>query len=301
MSAPRSWRWFKLLSILLGLLMLETGLRLVDPPMAWSAGAFDGHRLDIRAWKWWDNQRGGEFNPQGYRDTDWAALSSAKRAVFVGDSRVYGLYLDPEQTISARFTAQAPGWVGLNMGEVGMTPVELVDGLQEEITALSPQLVVLSVDINPSVLALASRRDFSRRSDALAHLLRSVAILRHLELGVRAAWAQGARQRVQSIDEYTADMQETLAHLSASGSVRPVVLVGWTPMPAIDGLWDPVTYDAYRAASRLAAVESGADVIEVEAVLSGMRASDAFVGSGLHYSAQASDKIAAAVWALVSP
>ena len=45
--APRSWRLFKALSILLALGALEVGLRQFDPPMAWTAGTFDGNRMRI--------------------------------------------------------------------------------------------------------------------------------------------------------------------------------------------------------------------------------------------------------------
>ena len=275
--------------------MLEVGLRLVDPPMSWTAGTFDGHRMDIALWKWWDARRGGEFNPQGFRDVDWDELPQTRRAAFVGDSRMYGLYLEPEQTISARFSARAQGWTGMNLGQVGMTAVELVDGLQAEVTDLSPELVVLSVDINPSVQGLARRRDFSRRSHTLSNLLRSSSILRHMELAARAAWAGSQRHPVQDLDEYEADLLSSLGYFEDVGIARRIVLVGWTPMPAIAGLWDPVSYDAYRSVSRKAAAARGAKVIEVEAVLSGLDPDEAFVGPGLHYSAQASDRIAAAV------
>jgi hypothetical protein len=298
-SSPRSWRLFRALGILFGLLLLECGLRTADLPMSWTAGTFDGHRMSLRLWKWWDHRRGGEFNRYGFRDVDWPLQAHAQRVAFVGDSRIYGLYLDSDQTISARYPAHAEGWSGMNFGLVGMTPVELVDGLLDEVIRFSPQAVVLHVDINPSVLGLASRRDFSRREYTVRNLLRSSAVLRWAELGVRAAWAGGDRVRVQDLDAYESDMYDALAQLQTAGVPRAVVLIGWTPMQAIEGLWDPATYDAYRDRSRVAAAAQGAEVIEVSTVLAGMDPGQAFVGPGLHYSAQASDRIAAAVASVV--
>lgn len=294
-ESPRSWRFFRLMGILLGLLLLEGGLRTADLPMSWTAGSFDGHRMSLRLWKWWDHRSGGEFNRYGFRDVDWPLEAPVQRVAFVGDSRIYGLYLDSDQTISARYGVHAQGGSGMNFGLVGMTPVELVDGLLDEVIRFSPEAVVLHVDINPSVLGLASRRDFSRREYTVRNLLRSSAVLRWAELGMRAAWAGGDRVRVQDLDAYESDMRAALAQLQEAGVPRAVVLIGWTPMQAIQGLWDPVSYDAYRQRSRVAAAAEGAEVIEVSTVLTGMNSDQGFVGPGLHYSAQASDRIAAAV------
>jgi hypothetical protein len=145
---PRRWRLSRALSILLGLLLLEGELRTADPPMSGTAGSFDGHRMILRLWQWWDHRQGGEFNRDGCQGVDWPLQVPAQRVVFVGDSWIYGVYLDSDQAISARYGAHAEGGSGMNFGLVGMPPVERVDGLLYGVTRFSPRAVVLHVDIN---------------------------------------------------------------------------------------------------------------------------------------------------------
>jgi hypothetical protein len=291
----RRWRVFRVISVLIAVMGLEVGLGCIDPPMSWTAGSFDGHRYSLRLWKWLDHLSGGEFNRYGYRDVDWAQSTSSPRAAFLGDSRMYGLYVEADESIPSRLRAHAAGWEGMNFGLVGTTPVELLDHMLDDVLEFQPSAAIISVDINSSVLGLACRREFSRWDNTGTNLLRSSSILRWSDLAWRAWRSGGRRVRVQELDTYGTDLSSTLVRLQEAGVGRRVVLVGWTPMPAIEGLWDPETYDRYRTQSRATGRAHGATVVEVEALLAGMPHADAFVGPGLHYSAAASDRIAAGV------
>ncbi len=292
---------FRVLSLIAALLVLEVGLSFIDPPKTWRAGSFDGHRLSLRAWKWIDHQMDGEFNRYGYRDIDWAPSDSAPRAAFLGDSRIFGLHVDATETISARLGAHASPWQGMNFGLMGTTPVEILDYMAADVNGFAPDAVIICADINSSVLGLDTRRNFSRRNHAMTNLLRSSSILRWGDLSWRALRAGGKRVLVQELETYRSDLAASLQRFAQAGVRQRVVMVGWTPMPGFDGIWDPDVYDRYREASREAAEQAGAEVIEVEEVLLGMNKKDAFVGIGLHFSPLANDRIAQQVARVLLP
>jgi hypothetical protein len=236
------------------------------------------------------------YNRYGYRGSDWSVEpgDAERRVAVLGDSRVFGLFVDTEQTLAARIS-EAEGFEGLNFGVTGAGTFEALDYIVDDVLQTSPGAAVLLYDINPSVLALAPASSWSLRG-TWSQLLRGSALVRRLEM-LLLHWRRGTEGRVPSVvfQDYKEQYREVIDRLRSGGVTQIVMLVGVTALDDHPGLFFRERYDQYREGARDVAQSRGLKVIELESVLSDLSVEEAYRGVGIHWSPDALIRIAGTV------
>jgi hypothetical protein len=308
--------------------VLEFGARLA-PSFWWETGLFGDHWLDARIMRSIAQNRKHEaeshtsretkdapedpgfmglfsgiqgflgehrYNRAGYRDFNWTERGAANstRVAVLGDSRVFGLYVDSEETISARLSRNE-GFEALNFGVTGAGTFEALDYIVDDALLTHPDAAVLLFDINPSVLSLAPASEWSRRNTA-AQVFRGSALFRRGEMLLLHA-KQGRKGRRPSVPEaeYLNQYRAVIDALLDGGTSKVVLLIGVTALEHRSGIFERQRYDRYRELARQAARDRQVEVIEVEALLSDMNTENAYRGIGIHWSPEAIKRIAGAL------
>lgn len=307
------------------LIVLELGARLA-PPAWWEAGLFQHHWLDARIARAIARDRSApepltptardglleglepaldaasgladdnRYNRHGYRGPDWddSPPPGVARVAVLGDSRVFGLYVGRDQTLSARIGAR-DGVEGLNFGVTGAGTFEALDTIVGDALATSPSMAVLLFDINPSVQALAPADPWGRRG-SFAQVLRGSALLRRSEMLVRHL-VVGAEGRVPSVElaDYVVQYGQLVQRLRDGGVSEVVIVVGATAVADRAHVFSGERYDRYRAGARSIAEAHGVRTVEVESLIADLSEAEAYRGIGIHWSPQVLERIAAAV------
>lgn len=295
-SARRLRTWLGRIGLVL--VGLELSLRFVPLPSWWEAGVWRGNILSDRAWVQVLRIVQGRFNRKGYRDTDREA-GPGPMLVAMGDSRVYGHYVDPSQAFPQVMDATTE-WEVANLGRPGASVVEANDFIVDDALELEPDAAVLLYDVNSSLIGLMSREEGGSRGDWGLQFARSSALLRWLELGLRAALVE--RHPVMSVERYEALLVRLLERLEAGGVTRRVVLVGWTELDTYPGLYTKERYERFRVASRAAAEQAGAHTVEMEALFSEVPQDKAFVGpERMHLTPWGHEQLARALDGALGP
>lgn len=280
------------------LVSLELCLRFVPLPSWWEAGVWRGNILTDRAWVQVMRLLRGPYNHKGYRDHPREA-GPEPMLVAMGDSRVYGHYVSPAQAFPQVMDATTD-WEVANLGMPGASVVEANDFIVEDALELEPEAAVLLYDVNSSLIGLMSREEGGARGDWGLQLARSSALLRWLELGLRAAFVE--RHPVMSVERYEELLVQLLDRLAEGGVTRRVVLVGWTELDNYPGLYTQDRYEQFRAASRDAAHRAGARTVEMEALFSRVPHEKAFVGhERMHLTPWGHEELARALARALGP
>lgn len=269
----RRWRTWAGRAALL-ILSLELSLRFVPLPNWWEAGVWRGNILADRAWVQVLRVWRGTYNRKGYRDAERTA-GPEPLLVALGDSRVYGHYVQPAQAFPQVLGATT-AWEVANLGLPGASVVEAHDFIVDDALALRPSAAVLMYDVNSSLYGLMSREAGGRRDAWGLQLARSSALLRWVELGLRAAMVE--RHPVMPVERYEDLLVSLLDRLEQGGVSRRIVLVGWTELEDYPGLYTQERYERFRAASRAAARRAGVETLEMEDLFGGVPQEQAFVG-----------------------
>lgn len=281
---------------------LEVGLRIPMLPPWWEAGIWSGNilsdRLSVKL-KTLTSPGGGVHNPQGYRDRAWTTPAARPRLVAMGDSRVFGHYVQPHEAFP-QVLHRSSGWDVANLGLPGASVVEALDFILDDALALRPQAALVCYDINSSLYGVMSREAAGGRDDWGVQLARSSALVRWLELGLRAALV--ARHPVMPVDRYQLLLERLLERLEQGGAERRIVVVGWTELENYPTLFTRDRYERFRQASRDAAAADGATVVEMEAVFAGVDTDSVFLGEErMHLSPWANGRMAEAIQRALGP
>jgi hypothetical protein len=319
-SKRRNRRQFTF-ALVLALLVLEIGAR-IAPHTWWETGLFGDHWLDARIIRsiarstpieggsasssaLQDNQVDpgpmgllGEhrYNREGYRGSNWEQHNSdtSTRVALLGDSRIFGLYVDVDETLSATLS-EHDDLEALNFGVTGAGTFEALDYIVEDALQTQPDVAILLFDINPSVLSLSPASEWSRRS-SVAQVLRGSALLRRGEmLLLHALHGREGREPSVPEDEYLNQYRAIIDALLSGGTSRVIVLVGATILEDRAGVFEGHRYDRYRSLARQAAREAQVEAIEVEPLLAEMKPNEAYRGIGIHWSPEAIKRIASAI------
>ena len=284
---------------------LEIALRIPPLPAWWEAGIWSGNIWSDRVWAWLISRGHPDTDARGYRHLDWSPPGTRPRVVVMGDSRVYGHYVDATEAFPHVMTLEAKrydgGWEAVNLGLPGASVVEALDFIADDALGLEPVAAILCYDVNSSLYGVMSREDAGGRDDWPVQLLRSSAILRWTELGLRAALVE--RHPVMPVQSYEDQMVALMEKLEAGGVEHQVVLVGWTQLRDYPTLFTGKRYAEFRQASRDAAWRAGAGVIEMERVFATWDPDEVFIGhERMHLSPAAHRALAeAALRALGDP
>lgn len=294
---PGPGTWLGRLALLL--LGLELALWIPQVPPWWEAGIWSGNLLSDRLLVKVNHWTTGEFNSQGYRDREWTTPGRLPRLVALGDSRVFGHYVAPVEAFP-QVIGRWNQWDVANLGLPGASVVEAHDFILEDALALQPQAAIVCYDINSSLYGVMSREDAGSRHDWGVQLARSSALVRWVELGLRAALVE--RHPVMSVADYRASLADLLDQLKAGGARQRVVLVGWTELENYPTLFTRDRYERFRQASRDAAADSGAPVVEMEAVFRGVDPDHVFIGhERMHLTPWANERLAGALSRALGP
>ena len=298
-TEPRpGWRTWLGRGLLLWL-GLEIALRIPLLPPWWEAGIWSGNILSDRAWVQISSLTSHEHNAQGYRDREWVTPAPRPRLVAMGDSRVFGHYVEQVEAFPA-VLHRTSGWDVANLGLPGASVVESFDFILDDALALRPQAALVCYDINSSLYGVMSRESAGGRDDWGVQLARSSALVRWVELGLRAALVD--RHPVMTVDHYQALLEQLLGRLRDGGAERRIVLVGWTELENYPTLFTRDRYERFRQASRAAAAADGAQVVEMESVFRGVDTQYVFVGhERMHLSPWANARLAEAIQRALGP
>ena len=87
-----------------------------------------------------------------------------------------------------------------------------------------------------------------------------------------------------SLETYKTEMKKGIARLEYAG-IDVVVVIGWGMLKDYPGLYTQARYDEFRDASRLVAIQAGAEIVEVEELMNNQDPSVMFVGEErIHFS-----------------
>jgi len=274
--SPKSRPGEALALVLLVFVVLELGLRLPALPSWWEAGIYNGNLLSERVALLVESARNEHLNWSGYRGAEWVPERDPRpRLALLGDSRVFGLYVESEQTF-ASLLDRTTAWSAYNFGIPGASSYEAVDFVVEDVIDQSPDAAVVCYDINSSLLSYFDKKDSGRRGDYSIQFLRSFATFRWAELGWKVT--TGDREPVMSVQDYRDDLSQLLRRLKEAGAERQVVFVGWTPLRDFEGLYTGERYELFRQASREVAQREGAQIVEMEEVLRGHSPDEVLTG-----------------------
>jgi hypothetical protein len=256
----KSW----VLKPLLSLFALELILNLVPAPDWWEAGIFDDYRYSVRINRWVEHKLRGEFNSEGYRDSEWSNPSLKPRVALFGDSRTFGLHVQEADTFGAQIEILSE-WEALNMGKPGATPVEALDSMLPDALAYHPQAAVFFLDINSSTKSYVKRDTSGHRNNHIRHILRSFASWRLLEGLYHVGTSEP--QPVLSLVEYQAHLKSCVQLLRDQDVNTIIMIIGYTPLQDFPSLWTQARYQKFLEVSRLVATHEGLSTIELESIL----------------------------------
>lgn len=252
---------------LLSLFALELILNFVPAPDWWEAGIFDDYRYSVRINRWVEHKLGGEFNSEGYRDSEWSNEHLKPRVALFGDSRTFGLHVQESDTFGAKIEILSE-WEALNMGKPGATPVEALDSMLPDALRHRPQAAVLFLDINSSTKSYVKRDTSGHRSNHIRHTLRSFASWRLLE-GLYHVSTSEPRP-VLSLVEYQSHLTSCVHLLKNKGVNTIIMIIGYTPLQDFPSLWTQSRYQKFLEVSRLVSTHEGLSTIELESILAPM-------------------------------
>jgi len=271
------------------LLILDIGLSFVPIPDWWEAGVFNDYLYSTRVRKLIFSSK--EHNSLGYRDSEWTTEN--RKIAFLGDSRTYGLFVHKEHTYAEQ-VERLSSWESMNLGVPGATTFEALDSMLPDALHYKPEVSVVCLDLNSSLISFVPRGNSSRRSDIMGNLIRSSSIWMFLEGGWHSLFSE--RVPVISLQDYGQQLDQIFQTLIENGVSRNILLVGWTPLQNYPNLYTQDLYDQYREKSREVARERSIPIIEFTDELQGIPLEEAYLGEHqIHLSEVSHKKIAESI------